>query len=163
VSRAAKARLLATECAHLKAASLHLRMSSIRVADLMPRLHGGMAPEDLERFESMASRFARLADLLIQRVSRLVDDLELIPSGSVLDRILRAEKRGWTQQPGALARIRELRNLIAHEYAAEQMAEIYGAVYQLAPVLDDIAAKAIAYADALLMRLSQDEALPPGD
>ncbi|WP_145998627.1 hypothetical protein [Methyloterricola oryzae] len=63
---------------------------------------------------------------------RLLDDLELVTRGSLLDRIHRAKQRGWCQA-AELIRIRELRNPIAHEYADERMAEIYAAVAQLAP------------------------------
>jgi hypothetical protein len=56
--------------------------------------------------------------MLIQRLMRLIDEVELAPPGSVLDRIHRAEKRGWVGNAGNLRRIRELRNLVANEYAA---------------------------------------------
>ena len=51
-----------------------------------------LPPEQLERLESLTSRFARLADLLIQRVFRLIDEIELTGGCSLLDRIYRAEK-----------------------------------------------------------------------
>lgn len=153
MSLADKALLLAEECAHMQSAAAYLRYSVTRVEDLLPRLGTGLTPEELERFESLASRFARLADLLIQRVMRLVDELELLPSASILDRIQRAEKRGWVERADILARIRELRNLIAHEYAADQMAEIYTAVYQLSPDLDTIVGQVAGYTEPLLGRL----------
>ena len=90
--------------------------------------------EQLERLESMSARFARLSDILIQRIFRLVDDIELVGSSTVLDRIYRAEKRGWAQAE-QLIKIRELRNLIAHEYATDAMPEIYAAVMALSPLL----------------------------
>jgi len=80
---------------------------------------------------SLASRFSRLADLHIQRVMRLIDDLELVPQGSMLGRIERAEKRGWIAAPD-LVRIRELRNLIAHEYLEDKLHELHLAVLELA-------------------------------
>jgi hypothetical protein len=49
---------------------------------------------------------------------------ELTGSSTVLDRIYRAEKRGWVVA-SELIKIRELRNLIAHEYATDKMAEIF--------------------------------------
>lgn len=50
-------------------------------------------------------------------------------------------------------RIRELRNLIAHEYAADKMAEIYEAVFILSPELDKIAKQAADYSESLINRL----------
>jgi hypothetical protein len=145
--------LLGEECANLRAASAHLQFSLERTRELIPRVQEEISPEELERLESLASRFARLADMLIQRVMRLVDEIELVPSGSVLDRIYRAEKRGWVLRADLLVRIRELRNLIAHEYAADKMAEIYAAVFVLSPELDKIAMQAADYSELLIHRL----------
>ena len=49
--------------------------------------------QDLERFESLTGRFARLSDLLIQKMFRLIDSLDLDDQGTVRDRINRAEKK----------------------------------------------------------------------
>lgn len=142
MSLADKALLLAEECTHMRSAAAYLRYSVTRVETLLPRLGTGLTPEELERFESLASRFARL-----------VDELELLPPASILDRIQHAEKRGWVERADVLARIRELRNLVAHEYAADQMAEIYLAVYRLSPELDAIVGRVAEHADSLLGRL----------
>ncbi|MDP2787642.1 MAG: hypothetical protein Q8O79_06160 [Pseudomonadota bacterium] len=147
--------LLGEECGNLKSALVHLRFSIERTRPLLNRAWEGLTPEELERLESLASRFARVADMLIQRVMRLVDDLELISSGSLLDRIYRAEKRGWIAKSDVLVRIRELRNLIAHEYASDKMAEIYEAVFILSPELDKIATQAVGYSEALVKRLQE--------
>ena len=77
-----------------------------RTQELIQRVRDEISSEELERLESLTSRFARLADMLIQRVMRLVDEIELTPSGSVLDRIYRAEKRGWVNRADVLVRIR---------------------------------------------------------
>lgn len=131
----------------LEKAAAHLRFSIERTAGLFDE--NEWQPEDLERLESMASRFARLSDLLVQRVMRLIDDLELLEPGTLLDRIHRAEKRKWVDDEMELVRIRELRNLIAHEYAAEKLKEMYSAVATLAPELIAIVPKVVAYAGDL--------------
>lgn len=92
-----------------------------------------------------------MADLLIQRIFRLVDEIELTGGGSILDRIYRAEKRGWANA-AELIRIRELRNLIAHEYATEKMLEVYGAVAAMSPVLLAAVPKVISYAENTVQR-----------
>ena len=142
-----KFHLLEEELSDLESAATHLRYSIDRTHDLFNQ--SDWQPEELERLESLASRFARLCDLLTQRVMRLVDDLELVPGGTLLDRINRAEKRGWVDDAGMLVRIRGLRNMIAHEYAADKIAEIYAAVAEFAPVLLDVIPKVIAYANRL--------------
>ena len=48
---------------------------------------------DLVRSRGLGDVYKR-QDLLIQRVFRLLDDIELTGGGSILDRIYRAEKRG---------------------------------------------------------------------
>lgn len=139
-----KIELLEEELAGLQLAAGYLQYSMERCLNLIGQ--EGLPPEQLERLESLTSRFARLADLLIQRVFRLLDDIELTGGGSILDRIYRAEKRGWANA-SELINIRELRNLIAHEYATEKMLEIYGAVATMAPVLLAVVPKVIAYAN----------------
>ena len=142
-----KGELLREELAHLQLAADHLQYSTERCRDLLGEK--AWSPEQLERLESFTSRFARLADLLTQRAFRLIDEIELIAGGSLLDRIYRAEKRGWVEA-AQLIRIRELRNLIAHEYATEKMPEIFAAVAALAPILLATVPRVIAYADGTL-------------
>lgn len=145
-----KLQLLRDELVNLDKAALYLEVSLVRSSDLVGC--EALGPDELERLESLASRFARLADLLTQRIMRLIDDLELLPGGTMLDRIHRAEKRGWIDRTEQLVRIRELRNMIAHEYAAERMAEIYASVFGLAPQLLAVVPKVTAYADDLIRR-----------
>lgn len=142
--------LLRGELDNLDKAAAYLAVSLDRTSGLSGR--SDLDAEELERLESMASRFARLADLLVQRVMRLVDDLELTPEGGLLDRIQRAEKRGWVHSAQDLVRIRELRNLVAHEYAADRMAEIYAGISRLAPSLLAVVPRVRAYAEDLAKR-----------
>ena len=139
--------LLQEELSNLEKAAEHLRHSLDRTRNLFPVKN--FQSDELERMEALASRFARLCDLLMQRVMRLVDDLELTPTNTLLDRIQRAEKRGWVDDAMQLVQIRELRNLIAHEYAADKMDEIYTAVASLAPTLLAAIPKVMAYAREL--------------
>ncbi len=136
--------LLKEELQDLESAATHLRFSINRTQDLLNQQE--WSPEELERLESLASRFARLSDVLVQRVMRLIDDLELTATGTLLDRIHRAEKRGWIDDAITLVHIRELRNLIAHEYATDKMAEIYVAIAALAPELLATVPKVVSYA-----------------
>jgi len=141
--------ILKEETDGLALASTHLQYSIARCADLIGQDH--LPPEQLERLESLTSRFARVADLLTQRVFRLFDEIELTGPSTVLDRIYRAEKRGWLDA-SQMINIRELRNMIAHEYAAEKMTEIYAAVYALAQTLLVIVPNVTAAAQRLVAR-----------
>ena len=144
-----KIELLQEELLGLQLAAGHLGYSMERCRNLIDQ--EVLPPEQLERLESLTSRFARLADLLIQRIFRLIDEIELTGGGSILDRIYRAEKRGWASA-AELIKIRELRNLIAHEYATEKMLEIYAAVAAISPTLLAVVPKVIAYADNTIRR-----------
>ena len=138
-----KIELLQEELISLQRAASHLEYSMKRCLNLIGQEE--LPPEQLERLESLTSRFARLADLLIQRIFRLVDEVELTGGGTILDRIYRAEKRGWTDA-SEMIKIRELRKLIAHEYANEKMSEIYAAVAAMSPALLAVVPEVIAYA-----------------
>ena len=127
-----KIELLKEGLADLQLAAAHLGYSLERCHNLIGQEE--ISPEQLERLESLTSRFARLADLLVQRIFRLIDDVELEGSGTILDRVYRAEKRGFANA-SELIRIHELRNLIAHEYANDKMPEVYAAVATLSPIL----------------------------
>lgn len=139
--------LLAAELRRLKLACDHLAWSLPRCQPIVGRLP--WSTEDHERLESLASRFARVADLLTQRVMRLVDALELESPGTVLDRIRRAEKRGWVDTDGQLVRVRELRNRIAHEYEDDELQALYREVIALSPVLIEAAARAATSGSAI--------------
>ena len=166
-SRVDKLALLREERVRLGQAADHLQWSLARCVPLVAL--ATWDAEALERLESLASRFARLADLLTQRVMRLADELELESPGTLLDRVRRAEKRGWVQQDGQLVRVRELRKLIAHEpagptqgripqcvarrylskYEDEDLAALYREVITLVPVLLQAAQAATAWASAV--------------
>jgi len=55
-------------------------------------VHAGLTDVELESFEALTSRFARLSDILIQKIMRYFDVLDLEDQGTVRDRINRAEK-----------------------------------------------------------------------
>ncbi|AMO56841.1 hypothetical protein GZ77_02250 [Endozoicomonas montiporae] len=107
--------------------------------NILPKL------EDLEKFESLTARFARLDDILLQKIFRLIDTIDLDHSGTVRDRINRAEKKGLIDDAMEFIDIRELRNTIAHEYQSEALSSIFLKVLQYTPVLLDIANRVRIY------------------
>lgn len=92
-------------------------------------------PEELESFESFTGRFARLSDILIQKVFRLIDELDLDSHGTIRDRINRAEKKELIVSSEIFVEIRMVRNDIAHEYLPEAIHDIFGKVLLLTPHL----------------------------
>ena len=91
--------------------------------------------EGEEKFETLTARFARMSDILIQKIFRLVDELDLESPGTVRDRINRAEKKGLIDSAREFIVIRELRNAIDHEYEEEALANIHREVLRLTPLL----------------------------
>ncbi len=110
----------------------------------------GLDQDTLESFEALTSRFARLSDLLIQKVFRTIDMIELESSGSVRDRIYRAEKKKLIESADVLIDIRFLRNEIAHEYKSETIHVIFEKVLFLSPLLLENVDLTVKYASALL-------------
>jgi uncharacterized protein YutE (UPF0331/DUF86 family) len=91
--------------------------------------------DELDRFECLTARFARLSDILTQKLFRLIDAIELEKPGTAWDVINRAEKRGIINNADEFAEIRELRNIISHEYMPEEIRRIYLRVLHLSPLL----------------------------
>lgn len=89
---------------------------------------------DLEALDSLTSRFARLSDLIIQKMFKSIDKANLEGDGTVRDRINRAEKNGLIKGADIFVEIRKLRNTISHEYAAN-VKEIIEKALEFSPAL----------------------------
>ena len=103
------------------------------------------AQEDLEKFESLTARFARFNDILLLKIFRLIDAIDLDDAGTVRDRINRAEKKGLIEDAQRFIEIRELRNSIAHEYQPEALSVIFPETLQATPALLDVAERVRKY------------------
>lgn len=91
--------------------------------------------DELESFEALTGRFARLSDIIIQKMLRYFDILDLEDGGTVRDRINRAEKKSIINSAEEFIKIRILRNEIAHEYKSDTIYDIFKNVLSLTPVL----------------------------
>jgi len=91
--------------------------------------------DELDKFEALTSRFARLSDILTQKIFRLIEYLEMETPGTVRDRINRAEKWELIDSADDFFMIRELRNSIAHEYIPESVKQIYREALKYTPIL----------------------------
>jgi uncharacterized protein YutE (UPF0331/DUF86 family) len=91
--------------------------------------------EELDHLEALTSRFARLSDILTQKVLRLIDEIDLETPGTMRDRLNRAEKKEIISNAESFAKIRHLRNDIAHEYMPQAINEIFLKVIEWTPVL----------------------------
>lgn len=87
----------------------------------------------MDRFEAFTGRFARLSDIIIQKICRLIDRIDLEDIESVRDRINSTEKKGLIVSADIFTQIRIVRNDIAHEYHTEILKDIYRKALELTP------------------------------
>jgi hypothetical protein len=106
--------------------------------------------------ENVTNRFARLSDILIQKIFRSIDQVMLETPGSIIDVIQRAEKRGLCDA-SIMRYMRELRNAIAHEYSDEDLLALFLTVNRMSDKLLDIFSKTTLFVDQLLASATLDE------
>lgn len=100
--------------------------------------------------EAFTSRFVRLVDLLTQKVLRALFDYELEPVETVLDRLNLAEKRGFVAHAEDRERLKEQRNIIAHDYAGAKADRIFAFCRDHWAELEAICDHVGAYGEVLL-------------
>lgn len=135
--------------AELALARTHLDFSFQQVGGLPDHLKGATA-EQLANVEAFSSRFARTVDLLVNKVLRSLDWVEMKTEGTLLDVVNRAEKRGFIERALELREMKDVRNIIAHDYAGVKAAEIFAYCRDQKPRLDSICNSVAAYAAAIL-------------
>jgi uncharacterized protein YutE (UPF0331/DUF86 family) len=141
--------LLVQALAEMSQAREHLDYSFNQVAGL-PQDLAGVTAGQLESVEAFCSRFARTVDLLVNKTLRSLDRVELKPEGTLLDVVNRAEKRGFITLASELREMKDVRNMIAHDYAGAKAAEIFAYCREQKPVLDATCARVAAYAGQIL-------------
>lgn len=105
----------------------------------------GMDYEKLDSLEALTSRFARLSDIIIQKMFRLIEIIDLESQGTVRDRINSAEKKGIINSADLFIEIRILRNEIAHEYQTSTIMDIFEKVLEYTPALLESVGKVESY------------------
>ncbi|HOT76383.1 MAG TPA: hypothetical protein PK467_11380 [Candidatus Wallbacteria bacterium] len=103
------------------------------------------ADNELDAFETLTSRYARAADIIIYKVFRSIDAVEFENHGSLIDVLNRAHRRGFFESIEKIRQIKELRNEIAHEYVKDNIIELFGEVIEAAPELFKIFENVSAY------------------
>ena len=101
---------------------------------------------ELIELEALTARFARLSDLLIQKIFKTIDQLDANTPGTVRDRILQAEKKGLITDSGTLMEIRNVRNTIALEYESIDLKEMILFIFRHTLLLIEILDNSKKYA-----------------
>ena len=78
-----------------------------------------------ESFDALTSKFARVSDIFTQKVLKSFLILLREDAPTFLDRMNLCEKLGIIPSANDLIAIRDLRNLIAHQYLTENFLEVY--------------------------------------
>jgi uncharacterized protein YutE (UPF0331/DUF86 family) len=140
--------LLQSGLTDLAAARQHLNFSFSQI-ESVPATLTGASEAQLASVEAFTGRFARAVDLLVNKVLRSLDRLELKSEGTLLDVIHRAEKRGFVDRSATLREMKDVRNIIAHDYAGTKAAEIFAYCREQKPVFDAICDRVVAYVGQL--------------
>jgi hypothetical protein len=101
--------------------------------------------EEFDTLETLASRFARVSDIVFQKLFRSIDKVELEDKGSFLDALNRAQKRNLITTIDEIREIRDLRNQIVHEYVKDELQHVYIDILEFIPKLMDICDKIFDY------------------
>jgi len=94
-----------------------------------------LSPEGMDAFEGLTSRFARVCDILFNKLFRSIFYLEEGEAGSWLDVILYMEKENVITSAEDARVMKELRNDIVHEYADNDLTLIFKEVLKQSPLL----------------------------
>ena len=87
--------------------------------------------ETEEALDALSSKFSRVSDIYTQKVIKTLLFLLREDAPTFLDRMNLCEKLGIIPSAEELIAIRDLRNIIAHEYLSENLVEIYREIIQL--------------------------------
>jgi hypothetical protein len=109
-----------------------------------------LTPQNYDQIEAFNARFARTSDLLFQKLFRSIDAIEFENKGTLLDALNRAEKRGIIEKVDHVREIREIRNTIAHDYAAENIISLTKEALDVTPTLLKILKNTQSYCQKFL-------------
>lgn len=103
------------------------------ISDLDPR--PGIDKVEEIYFEALTARFARIADIFMNKVLKLIFFINREFSETFIDRANLAEKLILVTKTDEIAATRDLRNRITHEYEEENIYKLYRKAIRLVPEL----------------------------
>lgn len=109
------------------------------------KINNSFTDSEFQKLDVLTSRFSRLSDIIMQKILRSIDKINLEDIGTMRDRLNRAEKNELISSSDEFAEIRKLRNDIIHEYIPEEMNEIFKKVIEYSPLLDDSVSRIFKY------------------
>jgi len=94
--------------------------------------------DEFDAFENLASRYARMLDVILNKVFRSIDAIELEDGGTLLDVVNRAEKRGIISSAERVRDLKDLRNDSVHEYETDDLRSLFRNTLDATPELFSI-------------------------
>ena len=91
--------------------------------------------EEEEYFDSLTSKFSRVSDIYTQKGLKSLTFLLREEAVTFIDRMNLCEKLDVIQSAEDMISIRDLRNLIAHEYLTENLVDVYQETLRLSEKL----------------------------
>ncbi len=91
--------------------------------------------DEFDAIETLASRFARVSDIIFQKLFRSIDNVELEDQGALIDAVNRAHKKGLIDSPDEAREIKDLRNQIVHEYVKSDLQNVFKDIFEFTPRL----------------------------
>jgi hypothetical protein len=141
-------RLLREELLSLEQALPSFERSLAKCASLSPSPRQSF--EDEESFDALTSKFARISDIFTQKVLKTFVALLREDAPTFIDRMNFCEKLGVIPSAAQMIAVRDLRNTIAHEYATDDLMEVYRDTVALSPRLIEAISSARERANAAL-------------
>ena len=97
--------------------------------------HQEFSLQQQDVFEAFASRLARTADILVQKVLKTIQLYESEPVNTIRDMLLQAEKKNLIEGAEIMFELRLFRNEIAHDYLPKSQIAIIEACIYFTPFL----------------------------
>ncbi len=137
----------------LQRAAANLSFTLARVEPCLPLSDAAIAtltPEDRERLDALAARFARCQQMAGAAFKALAL-LEAEPQARFIDLLALMQKRGLIDSLEAWDSQRDLRNLAGHVYVAtdSELAAFVNALAEVSPAVADYGARLTRYAAGL--------------
>jgi len=79
-----------------------------------------------------------LSDIVLHKLLKTIDYLDLDKSPSVRHILLKSEKKGIIKDHRLFFQIRELRNVIAHDYVGDEISAVLKGIIELSPLLTEV-------------------------
>lgn len=116
----------------------HLDYSYNKIKESTPDVNT-MDEETLETWESFCARFCRVADIFLMKyIKATINTQDPGFRGTFKDHLLQAEKLEVIADVNSWMKIRELRNIVAHEYSVQDINTIMMQIKDCTPQLLEI-------------------------